>query len=61
MQKLRVFISSVQNEFAEERQGLFRYLYNDPLLGLFFEPFLFENLPDKDQRVDDVYTEEIRC
>lgn len=61
MKKLRVFISSVQNEFAEERQGLFRYLHSDPLLGLFFEPFLFENLPAKDQRVDDVYTEEIRC
>ena len=61
MQKLKVFISSVQNEFTEERQWLFRYLYNDPLLGLFFEPFLFENLPAKDQRVDDVYTEKIRC
>ena len=62
MQKLKVFISSVQNEFAEERQNLFRYLHSDPLLGLFFEPFLFENLPAKDQRVDAVYTDEVsRC
>ena len=59
MGKLKIFISSVQNEFAAERQGLFNYLHRDPLLGLFFEPFLFENLPAKDQRVDAVYTEEV--
>jgi len=59
MGKLKIFISSVQNEFAAERQGLFSYLHSDPLLGLFFEPFLFENLPAKDQRVDAVYTEEV--
>ena len=40
MQKLKVFISSVQSEFARERQGLFDYLHSDKLLGLFFEPFI---------------------
>ena len=47
MRKLKIFISSVQTEFANERQNLFDYLHSDPLLGLFFEPFLFENLPAK--------------
>lgn len=44
MRKIKVFISSVQTEFASERQNLFDYLHSDPLLGLFFEPFFFENL-----------------
>ena len=59
MKKLRIFISSVQAEFAQERQSLFDYLHSDPLLGLFFEPFLFENLPASDQRVDAVYINEV--
>ena len=37
MQKRRIFISSVQSEFAEERQMLFEYLTSDALLGKFFE------------------------
>jgi len=62
MKKLKVFISSVQTEFAHERENLFDYLHSDPLLGLFFEPFLFENLPASDQRADAVYLNEVaRC
>jgi len=45
MKKLKVFISSVQTEFARELENLFDYLHSDPLLGLFFESFLFEKLP----------------
>ena len=45
MQKKRVFISSVQSEFVIERQMLFDYLTADALLGKFFEPFIFENVP----------------
>ena len=45
MQRKKVFISSVQSEFAEERQVLFDYLTSDALLGNFFEPFIFENVP----------------
>jgi len=59
VKKLKVFISSVQTEFARERQNLFDYLHSDPLLGLFFEPFLFENLPASDQRADAVYLNEV--
>lgn len=42
---IRVFISSVQREFAEERQLLCKYLREDALLGKFFVPFIFEELP----------------
>ncbi|MDR1830200.1 MAG: DUF4062 domain-containing protein [Candidatus Fibromonas sp.] len=45
MQRKKVFISSVQSEFAGERQLLFDYLTSDALLGKFFEPFIFENVP----------------
>jgi len=41
----RIFISSVQREFAEERQLLCKYIRADALLGKFFIPFIFEELP----------------
>lgn len=56
MPKPRVFISSVQVEFASERQALHDYILADPLLGRFFEPFLFEHLPALDQRGCKVWT-----
>jgi hypothetical protein len=34
LRKLKVFISSVQSEFAEERQMLFEYLMQDALLAM---------------------------
>ena len=54
----RVFISSVQSEFAEERKRLFDYLRQDALFGQFFEPFLFENLPAIDQSPQKAYLEQ---
>ena len=42
---IRVFISSVQAEFAEERKLLCDYIRQDALLGRFFSPFIFEELP----------------
>lgn len=57
--KKRVFISSVQKEFAEERLMLFDYLMSDPLLGLFFEPFIFEKMPAVDHSVAKVYLNEV--
>lgn len=59
MTKKKIFISSVQKEFAKERQMLFTYLHSDALLGLFFEPFLFENLPATDQKTDTAYIREV--
>ena len=45
MKALRIFISSVQKEFAEERAALRDYLRGDALLRRFFTPFLFEETP----------------
>ena len=45
MSKFRVFISSVQKEFAAERKALYEYLKTDALLSSFFEPILFEKFP----------------
>jgi len=62
MRNIKVFISSVQVEFASERKALYDYLVSDPLLGKFFDPFLFELLPSMDQRADNVYLREVeRC
>lgn len=59
---LRLFISSVQKEFAPERAALRAYLRGDPLLRRFIEPFLFEDVPAADRRADDVYLDEVaRC
>jgi ATP-dependent DNA helicase RecG len=59
MQKIKVFISSVQSEFAEERQVLFDYLMQDALLGKFFEPFIFEKLPAINYSVSSVFIKEV--
>ncbi len=62
MTPLRIFISSVQREFAQERADLRDYLKNDPLLRRFFEPFIFEDVPAADQRADELYLDEVeRC
>ena len=59
MAKKRIFISSVQKEFEMERKSLYHFLLGDPLLGVFFEPFLFENLPASDQKADAAYIKEV--
>lgn len=59
MKHLRVFISSVQKEFSEERLMLRDWLRNDPLMRRFFEPFLFEEVPALDRRADEVYVDEV--
>ena len=56
---LRIFISSVQKEFADERRALRDYLHGDPTLRRFFEVFLFEGLPASDRRADAVYLDEV--
>ncbi len=59
MKRLKVFISSVQNEFADERKELARYLRHDPLLCTFFEPFLFEEVPANTLSPGKVYLSEV--
>jgi len=62
MMPMRIFISSVQKEFSEERAALRDYLRGDPLLRRFFELFLFEEVPAADRRADEVYLDEVeRC
>jgi ATP-dependent DNA helicase RecG len=57
--KQRIFISSVQKEFAKERQALKAYILGDALLSRFFDVFLFEDIPAKDRRADAVYIDEV--
>ena len=48
MARQKIFISSVQSEFQQERSQIADYIRNDALLSLYFEPFLFEELPAQD-------------
>ena len=57
--KYRVFISSVQSEFARERKSLAKYIREDALLGDFFEVFLFEEQPAKNRTAKSVFLEEV--
>ena len=59
MAKKKIFISSVQLEFQEERLALHAYLSADPLLGKFFEPFIFELFPASDQSTQSLYLKEV--
>ncbi|HBT82623.1 MAG: hypothetical protein A2X79_06860 [Desulfuromonadaceae bacterium GWB2_53_15] len=56
---MKIFVSSVQNELAEERRAVKSFIESDPLLRRFFNVFLFENLPASDRRADAVYIEEL--
>jgi len=60
MTPVRIFISSVQKEFADERAALRDYLRGDALMRRFFEVFLFEDIPAADRRTDDLYLDEVR-
>lgn len=59
----RIFISSVQKEFAQVRRDLKAFLLGDAVLRRFVsDVFLFEDLPAKDRRADTVYLKEVeRC
>lgn len=58
----RIFISSVQKEFAQQRRALRDYLRGDALFGRLFDVFLSEDVPAPDRRADDLYLEEAeRC
>ena len=51
----RIFISSVQREFAKERKALAEYIRKDAILGKFFEVFLFEEVPAQERKAEGVY------
>ena len=59
---LRIFLSSVQGEFASERAALRDYVRDDVLMRRFFDVFLFEDAPASDRRPDQLYLDEVeRC
>ena len=60
MNTLRIFSSSVQREFAQERKALRNFLRNSPLMRRCFDVFLFENVPASDRRPDALYLDEVR-
>ena len=57
--KSRIFISSVQREFAKERKDIASYIRQDAILGKFFEVFLFEEVPAQERKADGVYLSEV--
>ena len=59
MLPLRLFISSVQSEFVQERAALRDYVRGDALLCQFFDVFLFEDVPALNQRPDALYLDEV--
>ena len=59
MQKSKVFISSVQKEFVEERKALYQHFLNNALLKDFYEPVMFEKLPAASTAPDKVYLKEV--
>ena len=59
MSQLRLFISSVQSEFAVERRALRDYMRGDELFGGIFDVFLFESVPALDRRPDELYLEQV--
>ena len=59
--KYRIFISSVQDEFAAERRKLKEWLKSDPFISRFVESvFLFEDVPAKGRAPADVYLDEVK-
>lgn len=62
MMTIGIFVSSVQKELNEERAAIRDYIRTDPLLRIYFEPFLFEDLPALDRKPDELYLGEVdRC
>lgn len=58
MTKQKIFISSVQGEFQNERRQIADYIRHDALLSFYFEPFLFEELPAQDRSAQAAYLEQ---
>lgn len=59
MKRKQIFISCVQNEFANTRDKLASFINNDPYWSQFFYAFIFENLPASRRSPSDIYLGEI--
>ena len=58
MPKYKIFISSVQSEFVQERQRIFDFIRTDELIGQHFEPFIFEQIAAQDTNPRQLYIDE---
>ena len=58
--RYKIFISSVQSEFSEERRVLTNYLTVDPLFRKYLDVFIFEDLPAQDQNPQTAYIDEVK-
>lgn len=56
-----IFVSSVQKELADERKAIRNFVRGNRLLGRHFDVFIFEDLPAKDRRPDDLYLDWIEA
>ncbi|MDD5094605.1 MAG: ATP-binding protein [Dehalococcoidia bacterium] len=54
-----IFISSVQKELADERKVLRDFILGNRLFSRYFDVFLFEDLPAKDRRPDNLYLDKV--
>lgn len=58
--RFRIFISSVQDEFREERRELKQWILQNPLLSRYVESvFLFEDSPARGDGSQEVFLEEV--
>jgi predicted HTH transcriptional regulator len=58
--RLKIFISSVQKELAEQRRGVKNFITHDPLLNRFISNvFLFEDISARDRKPDGIYLGEV--
>ena len=51
MKKFKIFISSVQTEFLEERKSIVEYIKDNSLLSKYFDVVLFEKLNATDKNL----------
>ncbi len=55
-----LFVSGVQKELAAERRAVKDFITHDPLLSRFIsDVFLFEDIPARDRKPDDIYLSEV--
>lgn len=54
-----IFVSSVQKELAEERKAVRDFIMGNRLFSRYFDLFLFEDLPARDRRPDDLYLDRV--
>ena len=57
--KYKIFVSSVQKEFASERKFIKDEIRNDFMLNKFFDVFLFEDLPASGDSSQEAYSNEV--